>query len=661
MQNIFNVDFKDGLVLIGHNSCPVRLCLNKCSLKYNVKTDNTENFNLIQTDCNENELKLVADKSDVSLKMSIMKDGELFVSSELRNNSSEKIKLDKLKLHFEDVSLGNNNSSLSFFKNGYQSWTTTRSYKPDQKEMVPLPEYAKRMQDNLNNISTGKRGAFNSELFAVVGNKKENTYLLMGQTSNFKQFFCIKVDFAQKNDGNFAMELVFDFGMKEIDSNSSLVLDDFVIMADQHPNRLQDSYMELIKTDKAEKAKLPTGWCSWYYYYTKVGQKEIFENLETARKHNVNWSTFLLDDGYQTALGDWLSINKKFPDGLSVVADEVKAKGMTPGIWLAPFSGRRNSRLYKEHPEWTLKNSDGTPVSAGWNPFWGIGGVFYGFDVTHPGFQEYLTNVIKTLVHEWGFKYLKLDFIYSASLPGISYDPSLSSAERLALGLQLVRDAAGEDVFLLGCGSPLSPAIGMVDGMRIGPDVSPYWFATYRYHLTRDPHSLCTKFAIRSILNRCQMHRKLWINDPDCLMIRDSDTKLSEDERMSLTNAIIISGGMYVLSDKLSALGDSIWKNLDKIDKIVRICDKGRTWALDYMEREMPELAYNSSGYLAVFNFSEKAVNKTLNIKQYLESEIDSKTEFVDVWSGESFVLDKWNLSLGEFKPHSSRLLAIKK
>jgi alpha-galactosidase len=41
--------------------------------------------------------------------------------------------------------------------------------------------------------------------------------------------------------------------------------------------------------------------------------------------------------------------------------------------------------------------------------------------------------------------------------------------------LALLRDAAGPDAFVLGCGAPLLPSLGLVDAMRISPDIMPTW------------------------------------------------------------------------------------------------------------------------------------------------------------------------------------------
>src|SRR5262249_13553872 len=87
------------------------------------------------------------------------------------------------------------------------------------------------------------------------------------------------------------------------------------------------------------------------------------------------------------------------------------------------------------------------------------------------------------------------------------------------------------------------------DGMRIGPDVSPYWGSGG----AGDPS---TVHALDAIIARSFMHRRLWLNDPDCLMLRARQTQLSADERLALASVIAGSGGMLLISDDMSLLGE---------------------------------------------------------------------------------------------------------
>jgi len=594
---------------------------------------------------------------DLDLTVSFSPNGR--VHSVLANHSNHDLNVERVALEMRVARLGHASGRLSFFRNGYQSWTETRSFQPAERQMVPILPAMTVQQDNPRNLPTGRRGEFTSDMFAVMGNLDEHVYLLLGQTGGFRQFVYLRAALSGSPDASARLEVTHDLGGQLLPSGGRVALDEWVLIADAHANRVQDRYFDETRVERSVLDELPTGWCSWYYYYGKVAESDLDENLAAARGRHVDWRFFVLDDGYETAVGDWLTTNDRFAHDLSPVAKRIRDSGMLPGVWLAPFVARRNSQLFRQHPEWFLKDRAGKPALAGWNPGWGIEGRFYGLDTTHPGFQTQLRQWIGTLVHTYGYRYLKLDFLYGACLDAAAHDPTLCAAERLSLGYRIIREAAGDDVFVLGCGSPLTPARGFADAMRIGPDVAPYWFAKYRYHLTRDPHALCCKFAIRNMLNRAPMHRRLWVNDPDCLLVRDSETRLTPDERLSLANAIIITGGMYIISDRLAKLPEAIWVRMAEAERLVRECDHGRTWALDYMEREIPELVFNSRGYLAVFNFQDHAVHKSARLLPYLQGVLDASASFTDVWRGEPVSAREGTLELGLLAPHASRLLKL--
>ena len=89
-----------------------------------------------------------------------------------------------------------------------------------------------------------------------------------------------------------------------------------------------------------------------------------------------------------------------------------------------------------------------------------------------------------------------------------------------------MRAGAGPDAFLLGCGCPLGAAVGAVDGMRIGPDVAPAWAPDRASAIPGlEPTAPATRNAVRNVLSRAWMHRRLWLNDPDCLMARTRETE----------------------------------------------------------------------------------------------------------------------------------------
>jgi len=300
-------------------------------------------------------------------------------------------------------------------------------------------------------------------------------------------------------------------------------------------------YLEAVASETPPRRispESPAGWCSWYQYDQDISQEIIQRNLETAAalRDALPLDVIQIDDGFQTRVGDWFSFTPGFPEGLAPLAREIKERGFTPGLWLAPFILERGSRLAQEHPEWLLRGRLNQPANAGfiWDRF------PTALDLTHPGALDYVKEVVRAAVHEWGFQYLKLDFLYAAALPGRYRDPRRTRAQVLRAGLEALREAAGEDAFLLGCGCPLGPALGLVDAMRVGTDVAPTWQPVYpviQPYFQHEPDIPSTRNAIQNALTRLPLHNRWWTNDPDCLLLRP-ETRLSLAEVRSMASVI---------------------------------------------------------------------------------------------------------------------------
>ncbi len=263
----------------------------------------------------------------------------------------------------------------------------------------------------------------------------------------------------------------------------------------------------------------PRVWCSWYSLYAWVNERLVLKALHDFG--DMPFDVFQLDDGWQQAHGDW-EANSKFPSGMESLADRISATGRTPGLWLAPFMVSPNSRLAQEHPDWLLKDENGTPLSAGltWS------GHPLGLDVTHPEVLGWLDRLIRK-VRGWGYGYLKLDFLYIGGMIGKRYkDIPRETAYREAM--QVIREAAG-DAYILACGAPVVPSLGLCDGIRIGPDVSPYWINTPLAVWLDNPNDTSTVNAIRTSLHR------LWLSplvnvDPDVMFFRSRHNSLQPHE-----------------------------------------------------------------------------------------------------------------------------------
>src|SRR5262249_23639933 len=123
---------------------------------------------------------------------------------------------------------------------------------------------------------------------------------------------------------------------------------------------LLPTYAELVAiTTHARRAQQSyTGWCSWYYYFTEVTQSDVVGNLTPLQRGRdaLPLDVVQIDDGYQSAVGDWTDINDRFPEGMAWLAERIRAANFRPGIWLAPFTVASNSALARKHPEWLIQD-----------------------------------------------------------------------------------------------------------------------------------------------------------------------------------------------------------------------------------------------------------------------------------------------------------------
>jgi alpha-galactosidase len=300
-----------------------------------------------------------------------------------------------------------------------------------------------------------------------------------------------------------------------------------------YASRLEERFCRSIQDGTAwetRRTKIPRVWCSWYSLYAWVTETSFLHVLDGLQ--DLPFDVVQLDDGWELNVGDW-EANKKFPSGLAAIANKIRAGGRIPGLWLAPFMVSLNSNLARQHPDWLLRNEHGQPVKAGlsWN------GITYALDTSHPEVLAWLDDLIRK-VRGWGYEYLKLDFLYAGALPGKrKNDLPREAAYRRAM--QVIRAAAGE-AYILGCAALIIPSLGLCDGMRIGPDVAPFWINTPMSVWLNNPAHPSARNALRTSLHR------LWLQpvvhtDPDVAYFRSRHNALSPQQMVHLRDLSLLS------------------------------------------------------------------------------------------------------------------------
>jgi len=284
--------------------------------------------------------------------------------------------------------------------------------------------------------------------------------------------------------------------------------------------------------------QIPPVWCSWYQYYDAVTEADIAANLAAMDELRLPFGVVQIDDGYQAAPGDWLVPSGRFASLPSLVR-RIRDTGRRAGIWIAPALLGRNSEALRRNPEWAVRDA-GTrePVFAGHV----VRQECTALDFTHPGAAAYLAGILATM-REWGIDYFKVDFIYAGACGGLRHD-EVSGVEAYRRGLRLIRDAIGPEAVLLGCGAPILPSVGLVDAMRVGPDID----ASYEPP-GGQPTKPSQRNAARNVAARAWQHGRFWVNDADCLMARPG-----MEQRESWAEIVRQFSGLRSSGDGLAAL-----------------------------------------------------------------------------------------------------------
>ena len=332
--------------------------------------------------------------------------------------------------------------------------------------------------------------------------------------------------------------------------DDSIPIEPMIVLKGAPLERLLEVYADLVRSENKLKVRKwnPVGW-SRYQYFTRLRWEDVEKNLKVAQK-SFPFEVFQIDDGYEQDIGDWMETKQGFPS-LDEIAKAIKAHNFVPGIWTAPFSVSETSKLFMAHPDWAVADNN-SPKECYKN--WGK--KIYALDTTHPEVKKWLFDTFSSL-KKMGFKFFKIDFLFSAAMPG-KRTKNVTPVQAYKQGLDVVREAVGNS-FILGCGAPLLPSVGFVDGMRVAEDTAPFWNSRLSpFHGPNAYH------AIKNAIMRQFMHRKLWLNDADCLLLRSKDTELAQNERELYA---LVSGAldnMIIESDDLSLVDAGGRKLLDE-------------------------------------------------------------------------------------------------
>jgi alpha-galactosidase len=331
------------------------------------------------------------------------------------------------------------------------------------------------------------------------------------------------------------------------------------------------------------------------------------------------------------------------------------------GVWTAPFEAGERSWIYEHHKDWLVHNAHGDPISIG-DAEEVQGERLFVVDVTHPDAQEYVRQTYRTLVREWGARYIKLDFMDNTAIEGYYHRPNTTALEAQRIGLELIRKTVGEDVLLDKDGSPMLNPVGLVDEGRISQDTGHTF--------------LRSKEAAPGIAARYYMHRNFFVTDPDAFTVsrqlleeRTIEAPATLNEAQVSIALAAVSGGMFEIGDDLPTLGSdpervALVKNPDLLAMVKLGQAAVPLDLMTYSDKDAQPSVFllrqdQRQSMLAVFNWTERPSSHTFTVAA-LKLTAGHPYKLVDSFAADQpLAMEGEMLHLDNQPAHSVKLIKI--
>lgn len=311
-----------------------------------------------------------------------------------------------------------------------------------------------------------------------------------------------------------------------------------------------------------ESPRLPShpvyGGNDWYCNYGNNSIEKIIEHAERiveCSPKNGQKPYMVIDDGWEICHyddgfgcggrayngGPWQYCNRRFPD-MKKTADEIAKVGAIPGIWIRPLL-----TVEKIPEECILKSEDMRKI----------------LDPSSEKALELIKKDISTL-RNWGYKLIKHDFstfditgkwgfeMTDGVLKGelIFSDKTKTTAEIIKNFYIAIREAAGDDVLIMGCNTMNHLAAGIFELQRTGDDTSgrdwertkKYGINTLAFHMPQHNHFYCADADCVGITNEVSWKKnKQWLDvlskSGTALFVSIAHDAYNEEIKADLTKA----------------------------------------------------------------------------------------------------------------------------
>jgi hypothetical protein len=402
--------------------------------------------------------------------------------------------------------------------------------------------------------------------------------------------------------------------------------------AGKDPLEMMEAYGRYLKRFARTSANSVAGWNSWDYYGGAVTMDDMRREMAAinASPLKEKLTHVAIDMGWWTDWGD-VQPNRRFPASLRAAAKEIAQAGFVPGIWYAPLQCSPWTFIGRHRQELLVPDESSGRVMQGGQAL---------LDWSKPEVLQLLYDWFSDM-RSAGFRYFKLDYIYSDAVRAMTYraDQSIGPLAVIRNGLKVIREAVGEDAYILNCGAARECAVGITDASRICNDIHTFWSHVYA--------------NAREIACHLWEQGNLWNIDPDFAVVRSPQTsddpfpnyayqrrpwtertqfwmagpEATFDELKTWLTVTHLAGGDLFLSDSIARLNRTgiaaLGKLFPRLDRAAR--------PLDLFINPRPRFWLARAGRmsrLGIFNWEDQPAPIVL------PAGLDLPSDGVDVWSG---------------------------
>jgi hypothetical protein len=295
-------------------------------------------------------------------------------------------------------------------------------------------------------------------------------------------------------------------------------------------------------------------------------------------------------------------------------------------------------------------------------------------DMTHPETRDFVFQNLRDL-KEAGFTFFKVDFLFGASYEGQHYLSEETGLSTLRSALKLIREAVGEEAWVLLVEAPWLAGAEIADYYRQSFDVVySMWGPVWPFF----------EAEARGTVVRYFSHNRLYRSDPDHILVRPP---LSLEEAKTVASYAALTGGLWLLGDVLSELPperlavvtDPRILNLLAVEEAARPIDlfdhPDRFPYLDptitYLAEKLHIPRWSGAQLPTIWSRPDQRGDFTVGIFNWVDEPqkgpwtfrqlgLDPDTSFrvEDVWSGETWEPATDHLEF-ELAPHTVRLLTF--